>query len=122
MVLQARDEKALREVLVIAAGLSVQDPRERPLDKQAQADAAHRRFTHPDSDFLTLLEIWDSVHGEFDTMSQARLRRFCREHFLSYTRMREWRDIHGQLLDALEQRDGFRLTSVLDGLKPAAAE
>jgi ATP-dependent helicase HrpA len=121
MVLQARTEKALREVLVIAAGLSVQDPRERPLDKQAQADAAHRRFTHPDSDFLTLLEIWDSVHGEFDTMSQARLRRFCREHFLSYTRMREWRDIHGQLLDALEQRDGFKLTSVLDGLKPAAA-
>ena len=121
MVLQAREEKALREVLVIAAGLSVQDPRERPLDKQAQADAAHRRFTHPDSDFLTLLEIWDPVHGEFDTMSQARLRRFCREHFLSYTRMREWRDIHGQLLDALEQRDGFRLTSVLDGLKPAAA-
>jgi ATP-dependent helicase HrpA len=121
MVLQARTEKALREVLVIAAGLSVQDPRERPLDKQAQADAAHRRFTHPDSDYLTLLEIWDSVHGEFDTMSQARLRRFCRDHFLSYTRMREWRDIHGQLLDALEQRDGFRMTSIFDGMKPDAA-
>ncbi len=121
MVLQARTEKALREVLVIAAGLSVQDPRERPLDKQAQADAAHRRFTHPDSDYLTLLEIWDSVHGEFDTMSQARLRRFCRDHFLSYTRMREWRDIHGQLLDALEQREGFRMTSIFDGVKPDAA-
>jgi ATP-dependent helicase HrpA len=121
MVLQARMEKALREVLVIAAGLSVQDPRERPLDKQAQADAAHRRFTHPDSDYLTLLEIWDSVHGEFDTMSQARLRRFCRDHFLSYTRIREWRDIHGQLLDALEQREGFRMTSIFDGVKPDAA-
>jgi ATP-dependent helicase HrpA len=119
MILQARAEKALREVLVIAAGLSVQDPRERPLDKQQQADAAHRRFAHPDSDFLTLLNIWDAYHGEFETMSQAKLRRFCRDHFLSYTRMREWRDIHAQLLDTLEQRDDFRLTSVFDGLKNA---
>jgi len=116
MILQARTEKALREVLIIAAGLSIQDPRERPLDRQAQADAAHRRFTHPDSDFLTLLEIWDSVHGEFDTMSQSRLRRFCRDHFLSYTRMREWRDIHGQLLDALKSHRSFHLTSVFDGV------
>jgi ATP-dependent helicase HrpA len=120
MILQARTEKALREVLVIAAGLSVQDPRDRPLEKQQQADAAHRRFAHPDSDFLTLLNIWDAYHDEFETMSQAKLRRFCRDHFLSYTRMREWRDIHAQLLDTLEQRDDFKLTSVFDGVSASA--
>jgi ATP-dependent helicase HrpA len=117
MILQARSEKTLREVLIIAAGLSIQDPRERPLEKQQQADAAHRRFAHPDSDFLTLLNLWDSAHGEFETMPQSRLRRFCRDHFLSYTRLREWRDIHAQLLDTLGQRDDFKFTSAFDGLK-----
>ncbi len=120
MILQARTEKALREVLIIAAGLSIQDPRERPLDKQAQADAAHRRFTHPDSDFLTLLNLWEDYHDEFERLSQARQRRFCRDHFLSYIRMREWRDIHAQLCDVLESRDDFRLTSVRDGLAKEA--
>ncbi|HVU35110.1 MAG TPA: ATP-dependent RNA helicase HrpA [Opitutaceae bacterium] len=119
MILQARAEKALREVAVIAAGLSIQDPRERPLDKQAQADAAHRRFSHPDSDFLSLLNIWNSYHDEFETLSQAKLRRFCRDHFLSYPRMREWRDIHGQLLDVLEERPDFKLTSALAARPPA---
>jgi ATP-dependent helicase HrpA len=117
MILQARTEKALREVVVIAAGLSIQDPRERPLDRQAAADAAHRRFAHPDSDFLTLLNIWDTLHDEFERLTQSKLRRWCHDHFLSYTRLREWRDIHAQLLDTLETRDDFRLTSVWDGVK-----
>lgn len=116
MILQARTEKCLREVVIIAAGLSIQDPRERPLDKQAAADAAHRQFRHPDSDFLTLLAIWERYHDEFERLSQGRLRRFCHEHFLSYVRMREWRDIHAQLVDVLEQRDDCRATSVYDGL------
>ncbi len=124
MILQAREEKALREVLVIAAGLSIQDPRERPMDKQQQADAAHRRFVHPDSDFLTLLNVWETWHDQFENLSQARLRRFCRDHFLSYTRMREWRDIHAQLLDTLKERDDFRMTSALSAVggapRPAA--
>ncbi|MBS0630634.1 MAG: ATP-dependent RNA helicase HrpA [Verrucomicrobia bacterium] len=117
MILQARTEKALREVLVIAAGLSIQDPRERPMDKQQQADAAHRRFAHPDSDFLTLLNIWDSWHDQLENLSQAKLRRFCRDHFLSYTRMREWRDIHAQLTDVLREREDFRMTSAFHGIK-----
>ncbi|MBL9201837.1 MAG: ATP-dependent RNA helicase HrpA [Opitutaceae bacterium] len=117
MILQARSEKALREVAIIAAGLSIQDPRERPMDKQQQADAAHRRFVHPDSDFLTLLNIWEAFHDEFENLTQAKLRRFCRDHFLSYTRLREWRDIHTQLIDTLEQRDDFKLTSAYHGLK-----
>ncbi len=116
MILQASTEKCLREVLIIAAGLSIQDPRERPLEKQAQADAAHRRFVHPDSDFLTLLNIWEAFHDEFEVMSQSRMRRFCHEHFLSYIRMREWRDVHDQLLEVLEERDDFKITSVWDGL------
>lgn len=117
MILQARAEKALREVLVIASGLSIQDPRERPMDKQQQADAAHRRFVHPDSDFLTLLNIWETFHEQVENMSQARLRRFCKDHFLSYTRMREWRDVHMQLLDVLKEREDFKLTSAYHGLK-----
>src|SRR5690606_6099426 len=76
MILQARREKALREVVVIAAGLSIQDPRERPLDRQAAADAAHRRFAHPDSAFLTLLHIWHSLHDELERLTQARLGRW----------------------------------------------
>jgi ATP-dependent helicase HrpA len=116
MILQAREERALREVLVIAAGLSVQDPRERPLDKQAAADAAHRRFAHPDSDFLTLLNIWEAVHDEVERLSQAKLRRFCREHFLSYTRLREWRDIYAQLADTIAGREDLAATSVWDGV------
>ncbi|MDF9833557.1 ATP-dependent helicase HrpA [Ereboglobus sp. PH5-5] len=118
MILEARKEKCVREVAVIAAGLSIQDPRERPLEKQAQADAAHRRFAHADSDFLTLLNIWETFHDQFETMTQSRLRKFCREHFLSYTRMREWRDIHAQLLEVLTTRNDFRKqpSSVADGL------
>ncbi|HRE82907.1 MAG TPA: ATP-dependent RNA helicase HrpA [Opitutaceae bacterium] len=122
MILQARREKCLREVVIIAAGLSVQDPRERPLEKQASADAAHRRFRHPDSDFLTLLAIWEAYHDQFERLSQARLRRFCHEQFLSYVRMREWRDIYAQLTDVLEQRADFRMTSVEDGWSEATAE
>ncbi|MBP9913985.1 MAG: ATP-dependent RNA helicase HrpA [Opitutaceae bacterium] len=122
MILQARTEKALREVLAIAAGLSIQDPRERPLEKQAAADAAHRRFVHPDSDFLTLLNIWDAFHDEFETMTQSKLRRFCRDHFLSYTRMREWRDVHAQLAEVVQERGEKKVPSAFDGLKTVDAK
>jgi ATP-dependent helicase HrpA len=118
MILQARHEHALREVLVIAAALSIQDPRERPLDAQQKADTAHKRFTHPDSDFLTLLAIWEMYHDQFETMTLGKLRKFCTTHFLSFLRMREWRDVHGQLVDSLSERDGFKDTSIYDGVKP----
>jgi ATP-dependent helicase HrpA len=117
MILQARQERAMHEVLVIAAALSIQDPRERPLDQQQKADAAHRRFVHPDSDFLTLLAIWDAYHDEFETMTLGKLRKFCTAHFLSFQRMREWRDIHAQLIDVISGRDGFSNSSVHDGLR-----
>ncbi len=117
MILQARHEKALREVLIIAAALSIQDPRERPLDQQQKADTAHRKFTHPDSDFLTLLAIWEDYHDEFEAMTLGKLRKFCTAHFLSFMRMREWRDVHAQLEDTLRERDGFMRTSIYDGVK-----
>ncbi len=97
MLLQARDERALREVLVIAAALSIQDPRERPVEEEAAADAAHRKFVHPESDFLSLLNIWDAYHDEAQKLSLGRLKKFCRAHFLSFNRMREWFDVHSQL-------------------------
>jgi len=117
MILQARHERALREVLIIAAALSIQDPRERPLDRREQADAAHRRFSHPDSDFLTLLAIWEDYHDEFEKMTLGKLRKFCTTHFLSFLRMREWRDVYAQLEETLRERAGFAWTSVYDGVK-----
>jgi ATP-dependent helicase HrpA len=120
MILQARREKAVREVLVIASGLSIQDPRERPEEKRAQADAAHRKFAHPDSDFLTLLNIWDAVHTQVESLGQSRLRAFCRSHHLSYTRMREWRDVHAQIAEVMGGLGDGRVPSVFDGLRPNA--
>lgn len=106
MIIEAVKERALSEVLVIAAGLSIQDPRERPMDQREAAEEAHRRFVDPDSDFLTLLKIWNAYHDEFERIkTQNQMRRFCRAHFLSYLRMREWADIHAQLEESLEKVD-----------------
>ena len=104
MLLQAQREKALPEVLVIASGLSIQDPRERPADLAKEADEMHKQFTHPESDFLTLLNIWNAYHEKLDALSQNKLRKFCKSHFLAYQRMREWRDIHHQLERVLKER------------------
>ncbi len=109
MLLQARQEGALQEVLVIASAISIQDPRVRPLDQQEQADAEHRKFRNRTSDFLTLLNIWEAFHRTFEHLqTQAAMRRFCRQHYLSYNRMREWRDIYVQLRRALRESGGFR--------------
>lgn len=108
MLIEARKEHATTEVLIIAAALSIQDPRERPFEFQDKADACHRRFIHPESDFLTLLNIWKAYHGACEKMSQRVLRRFCKEHYLSYIRMREWRDVHQQLALALKDLNLFR--------------
>ncbi|HEY4415163.1 MAG TPA: ATP-dependent RNA helicase HrpA, partial [Verrucomicrobiae bacterium] len=110
MLLQSQHEHATRELLIIAAGLSIQDPRERPLDKKEAAAAAHKRFTDPKSDFLSLLKIWDAVHGEWERLrTQNARRKFCRTNFLSYLRMREWQDLHAQLHGALSDLGRFKL-------------
>ena len=98
MLIAARAEGCLEQLLVIAAALSVQDPRERPLAKQGAADERHARFADERSDFLALLKLW-KLQGE------QGLRRLCRDNFLSYPRMREWRDVHLQLQNAVGELD-----------------
>ncbi|MEF8703907.1 MAG: ATP-dependent RNA helicase HrpA [Candidatus Accumulibacter sp. UW26] len=98
MIVAARDEGCLREVLVIAAALSVQDPRERPQERQGTADAAHRKFADEKSEFLSWLKLWDWYQAAVEQRkSQRKLIDACHENFLSALRMREWRDIHSQL-------------------------
>ena len=108
MVLAAKHENCLHEMLIIASALSVQDPRDRPLDKQAVADQAHLRFKDERSDFLSYLRLWNL----FDELlrhkkSTRKLIIQCRDNFLSYRRLREWREIHGQL-HVLVSEMGFR--------------
>ncbi|HEY2589880.1 MAG TPA: ATP-dependent RNA helicase HrpA [Tepidisphaeraceae bacterium] len=97
MVLAARDERVMEEVLIIAAALSVQDPRERPMDQQEAADAAHQKFRDPKSDFLAYLKLWNWYHEQAASLSTSKLRKLCQENFLSFVRLREWHDVHGQL-------------------------
>jgi ATP-dependent helicase HrpA len=95
MILAGEEEKSLREVLIIAAALGIQDPRERPQAAQRRADEAHARFRDDESDFLGLIKLWTFFATQRG--SEAQLRRVCRDHFLSYVRMREWSDVHAQL-------------------------
>jgi len=95
MLVAARAERCLAQVRIIAAALSVQDPRERPLERAAAADERHARFADEQSDFLAFLKLWK-------LQEEPGLRRLCRENFLSYPRMREWRDVHAQLKETLD--------------------
>jgi ATP-dependent helicase HrpA len=105
MIIEARGEGCLSEIVVIAAALSIQDPRERPAQKEAQADQMHAAFKDPASDFSSLLALWRRCLDRAKSpQMQNRLRRFCREHFLSYRRMKEWRDIHDQILTILAEQ------------------
>ena len=159
MLVEARNAKALAEVVILVAALSIQDPRERPFEQEQQADQAHARFRDPRSDFVALLKIWHTFHqlpisdnlpaitkdenpatpplstvdggeiplnlplekGDFiqtsKLPSRGQMRKFCREHFLSYRRMREWRDIHDEIWTILEELEGFERSA-----EPAAYE
>jgi len=100
MVHAAGELKCLEEVLVVVSGLAVQDPRERPAEKRAQADQAHARFNHPRSDFLSWLNLWRYYEEQRQSLSQNQLRKLCQREFLSFLRLREWREVHGQLVIA----------------------
>jgi len=98
MIVAARDEGCLREMLIIAAALTAQDPRERPQDRQGSADMAHKKFDDEKSEFLSWLKLWNWYEGEIEhKKSQRKLVQACHENFLSALRMREWRDVHSQL-------------------------
>jgi ATP-dependent helicase HrpA len=107
MILGGEQEGALREVLIIAAALGIQDPRERPLSAQKKADDAHRRFRDEASDFASMLKLWHFYQDEQGRRTQNQLKKLCREHFLSYLRMREWSDVHQQLSRIVREM-GFR--------------
>ncbi|MDA0640854.1 MULTISPECIES: ATP-dependent RNA helicase HrpA [Nonomuraea] len=101
MVLEAEKNGCVREVMVIAAALSIQDPRERPADKQQQADEKHRRFADPESDFLTYLNLWNHLRDKQQELSSSAFRRLCKSEFLNYLRVREWQDIYSQIRQSL---------------------
>ncbi|MDE2260898.1 MAG: ATP-dependent RNA helicase HrpA [Gammaproteobacteria bacterium] len=97
MLLAASRHRCLTEMLVIAAFLETQDPRERPADMQSQADEKHALFADKRSDFVTVLNLWSTFGAQAAALSGSQLRKWCREHFLSFLRMREWQDLHSQL-------------------------
>lgn len=97
MILAARELSCLADVLILASGLEIQDPRERPAEKQQAADEQHAKFSDPQSDFMSLLKIWDFYHELKSKLSQSQLRKACLQNFLSYNRLREWADLHRQL-------------------------
>lgn len=97
MVLEADRNGCVREVLIIASALSIQDPRERPAEQQQAADDRHRRFADPTSDFLAYLNLWNYLRERQEELSGSAFRRMCKNEFLHFLRVREWQDLHGQL-------------------------
>ncbi len=97
MLLAADRLGCLADVLVIVSAMSIQDPRERPLEHQQAADEKHRRFVEPDSDFLSWLTLWKYIREQRDNLSSSAFRRMCRDEYLHYMRIREWHDVHAQL-------------------------
>ncbi|MGH8180088.1 MAG: ATP-dependent RNA helicase HrpA [Steroidobacteraceae bacterium] len=105
MLLAAARQRCLGEMLVIAAFLETQDPRERPADMQQQADEKHALFADGRSDFMTVLNLWHAFGEQAAGLSGNQLRKWCREHFLSFLRMREWQDLHHQLTRSVRELD-----------------
>ncbi|KQO05010.1 ATP-dependent RNA helicase HrpA [Agreia sp. Leaf244] len=97
MVIESKETGTSREVMLIVAGLTIQDPRERPLERRQRADELHGRFTDPTSDFLTLLNLWNYLEEKQSELSSSAFRRLCKNEFLNYLRIREWQDVYRQL-------------------------
>jgi ATP-dependent helicase HrpA len=117
MVLAGIDEHCLREVLVLAAVLEIQDPRDRPVEKQQAADEAHEKFRHDDSDFLSLLNVWNFFHEQKQALSHSKLRKACLQNFLNYNRMREWVDLNRQLRDLIERNDDQKIRDAAKSMR-----
>ncbi len=108
MVFQADRENCLDEVLVIASALEIQNPKLRPAEKQKAADAAHEKWNHEKSDFLSLLKIWDWYHERKESLSNSKLKRACEQNFLSFMQMRQWQEVYRQLR-SMVQREGLKV-------------
>ncbi|TAN53617.1 MAG: ATP-dependent RNA helicase HrpA [Methylococcaceae bacterium] len=115
MLVAAAQNNCLTEVAVIAAGLSLQDPRERPIDYAQAADQAHARFKHEHSDFLGLYHVWNAYQEQKPHLTNNKLRGWCRENFLSYIRLREWEDIHHQIMQLVKGELNWRPNQVPAG-------
>ncbi|WP_308084407.1 DUF3418 domain-containing protein [Neisseria polysaccharea] len=129
ILLAAKKQDCMAEILVIASALSIQDPRERPLEARDAAAKAHERFTDKQSDFLAYLNIWDSFQRERDKgLSNKQLVQWCRQYFLSHLRMREWRELHHQLAQtAIEmglttKEAAFRQPPSQEQLRPSESQ
>ncbi|WJV51984.1 ATP-dependent RNA helicase HrpA [Prodigiosinella aquatilis] len=103
MVLEARKMGCVREVMIITAALSIQDPRERPLDKKQVSDEKHRRFADKESDFLSFVKLWDYLREQQKALSASQFRKLCRTDFLNYLRVREWQDVYTQLRQVVKE-------------------
>lgn len=101
VLVAAGEYSCVRELLTIASALSIQDPRERPLDAQEKADAAHAKFADERSDFLSFINFWNFYHEHAKTLSRNQLRKLCQQNFISYVRMREWKEVRKQLAEQL---------------------
>ncbi|MCS6230330.1 ATP-dependent RNA helicase HrpA [Shewanella baltica] len=101
MVVESQQLGCLNEVLVIAAGLSIQDPRERPMEKKQASDEAHRRFADPSSDFVSWINLWQHLKDQQKELSASQFRKKCRDEYLAYLRVREWQDLYTQLKQAV---------------------
>lgn len=107
IIIEASARNCLDDIVIIASALAIQDPRTRPSDKEKEADNAHKSFSHPHSDFFALLNIWNTLHHDAPSFSWSRLKKFCKDYYLSFQRMREWLDLHEQLLRILGQKGDF---------------
>lgn len=105
MVLAAGDYASMQEIMVIVSGLSIQDPRERPRDKQQQADEAHQEWHDKDSDFIALVNMWNHIREQQQALSNNQFRKWCQQHFLNYLRVREWQDVFSQLRRSASEMD-----------------
>ncbi|MFH0211351.1 ATP-dependent RNA helicase HrpA [Vibrio alginolyticus] len=108
MVLEAPKYGALKEVMIIAAALSIQDPRERPSDKQQSSDDKHRRFFHEESDFLTFVNLWEYIQKQQKALSSNQFRKQCKQDYLNYLRVREWQDVYFQIHQSMREME-FKL-------------
>ncbi|MDC9727852.1 MAG: ATP-dependent RNA helicase HrpA [Methyloprofundus sp.] len=111
MLIAAKDLSCLHEVCIIVSGLSIQDPREKPADKMQQADAKHAEFIAEGSDFLGFLNIWKTFEERKKHLSNNQLRKWCKQNFLSYVRLREWQDVHTQIAQVIKGELKFKLNS-----------
>ena len=103
MLVEARRLGCTKEIMIITAALSIQDPRERPFDKQQASDEKHRRFADKESDFLSLINLWNYIQEQQDLLSGNQFRRLCQKEFLNYLRIREWQDVYTQIRQTIKQ-------------------